>query len=294
MRRFWLSPNTVGNGILWLVGIALNIGGWVSHTIAYVLFGVAFAWSLYTGIYWWKNRKRIQLKTVEEAKSGDLSNILTRMHDRMMYFKTVRTKQRINTGEFEKATPILLDKFGLVRLGEWDDFKKKWIKEARRVIPKSPRKRESHKWRYKVLGKASELRDELKGSKEWQIEDLEKVGEWLDGLQIGLGELRDNDKEYQELIKELRPHMSGSVQRKLIDKHISISYGYCSTLLAINYSKRLPRGSFERIVYSALIENRISPHEIELALNEILEEAHVTGIKREGNNQNDNKAINHD
>jgi hypothetical protein len=33
--------------ILFFVGLALQIGGWVSHTIAYIFFGIAFALLVY-------------------------------------------------------------------------------------------------------------------------------------------------------------------------------------------------------------------------------------------------------
>ena len=57
MRRFWFSPNVVGNGILWLVGGALQIGGWVSPPIAYAFLSAAFVWTICSVIYWRSHRR---------------------------------------------------------------------------------------------------------------------------------------------------------------------------------------------------------------------------------------------
>jgi membrane-bound ClpP family serine protease len=82
MRKFWLSPNFVGNAILWIVGIALQIGGWVSQPIAYILFSVAFVWSILMLIYWLKSRKKkglakesIQSKLVVGGLIGRGNNV---------------------------------------------------------------------------------------------------------------------------------------------------------------------------------------------------------------------------
>jgi hypothetical protein len=77
VRKFWLSPNVVGNGALWLIGGALEIGDWVSQPIAYALFGAAIVWTIFTVIYW-RNRKKTkeQLVALAEGISPDLSEKL--------------------------------------------------------------------------------------------------------------------------------------------------------------------------------------------------------------------------
>ena len=73
MRKFWFSPNVVGNGILWLVGGALQIGGWVSPPTAYVLLSAAFVWTICSLIYWRRHRKNeTQATILVEGISPDL------------------------------------------------------------------------------------------------------------------------------------------------------------------------------------------------------------------------------
>jgi hypothetical protein len=67
MRKFWFSPNVVGNGILWLIGGALQIGGWVSPPIAYTLFAAAFVWTISSVIYW-RNHKKIEVQLAALAE----------------------------------------------------------------------------------------------------------------------------------------------------------------------------------------------------------------------------------
>ena len=73
MGRFWLSPKTVGFAIPLLVGVALEIGGWVSHAIAYTLFAGSFVWLMLALIYWRKHRNdEAQLAVLAEAIKPDL------------------------------------------------------------------------------------------------------------------------------------------------------------------------------------------------------------------------------
>jgi hypothetical protein len=67
----------VGNGILWLVGGALQIGGWTSPPIAYVLLAAAFIWTVCSVIYW-RSHKRddAQLALLAESIRPGLSKSL--------------------------------------------------------------------------------------------------------------------------------------------------------------------------------------------------------------------------
>lgn len=58
MPKTLFNPIIVGNGILWIVGIAMQIGGWVNHTIALILLVIAFLWSIIYLVYWLKNRHK--------------------------------------------------------------------------------------------------------------------------------------------------------------------------------------------------------------------------------------------
>jgi hypothetical protein len=57
MRKALLNPNIFGNGILWIVAVAIQIGGWGSQSIAIFLLVIAFIWSIATVVYHVKNRK---------------------------------------------------------------------------------------------------------------------------------------------------------------------------------------------------------------------------------------------
>jgi hypothetical protein len=73
MRGFWLSPKTVGFAIPLLVGVALEIGGWVNHAVAYAFFAVSFVWLVFALAYWRKHRKNeAQLEVLAEAIKPDL------------------------------------------------------------------------------------------------------------------------------------------------------------------------------------------------------------------------------
>src|SRR4030042_2720920 len=272
MRKFWFNPNTFLNGLLWLVGLAMQIGGWVSPPVAYGLLGAAFIWSLCTFIYWLNTRGKKQPEIVKETKGGSLNDILTDMHKRLMYLRTIRLKKRFNKKRFNDALPILYDKLEVVKLNDYEDFKKKIRKRIRRRVPKSPERRKQTGWYYKVIGLATEIRKELADSREWQIEDVKKVGEWLDSLHVGVGELRDEDVAWQGLWEKAKPNMEDDKLRALVDKHMNHSYAFCSFLLYKSYCDRLPQDNFGHLLYAALVGSNISPDKIDIALSEILEE----------------------
>ncbi len=58
MRKIFSNPKIAGNGILWVVGLAMQIGGWVNQVIAITLLAFAFLWSTVLLIFWLKNRKK--------------------------------------------------------------------------------------------------------------------------------------------------------------------------------------------------------------------------------------------
>jgi hypothetical protein len=207
-----------------------------------------------------------------DTKQKSLIDILTEIHDRMMHLKDMRLRQRFDKKRFEDACPLFFDQLGIVKVGEWDTYQKKIAKRVKRHVPKSPEKKARIGWRYKVVGEVKEIVKELVNSKDWQIDDLVKAGGHLDSIHMGLGELRDNDEQWQNLFKMVKPYTTDSVLRELIDKYISHSYAFCSTLLVIGYGNRLPKHEFGRMLCSALTSSNISPYKIEIALGEILED----------------------
>lgn len=63
MRKFWYNPNIVGPGLLWLVGLAMQIGGWVNQSIAITLLVIAFLWFIAFAFYWLKKWKKASSAT---------------------------------------------------------------------------------------------------------------------------------------------------------------------------------------------------------------------------------------
>ena len=79
----------MANGILWLVGLTMQIGGWVSHIIAYVLLGIAFVWSLCACVYWWKNKgkKQREDKPFSQISDLEMGKHVTRIRELLTIFK---------------------------------------------------------------------------------------------------------------------------------------------------------------------------------------------------------------
>ena len=71
----WLKPSIVGNGILWVLGAAMQIGGWINQTVAIMLLVIAFLWSSASLTYWLKNRRKqtgleTGIKPIVDLKMG--------------------------------------------------------------------------------------------------------------------------------------------------------------------------------------------------------------------------------
>jgi hypothetical protein len=263
-----------GVGILSLIGWGVSMmpknTSWIPSVTLWAIAGLWFVGTLV--YYWWKIWGKKQPEIVKETKGGRLTDILTDMHEQLKHLITIRLKKRFNKKQFNDAIPILFDKLEVVKLNDYEDFKKKIRKRIRRRVPKSPEKLKQTGWYYKVIGVATEIRKELADSREWQIEDVVKVGAWLDSLRIGVGELRNKDETWQGLWEEVKPHMEDDELRGLVDKYLTHSYAFCSFLLYKSYCDRLPQDNFGHLLYAALVGSNISPDKIDIALSEILGE----------------------
>jgi hypothetical protein len=51
-------PNIAANGIIWLLGIAMQLGGWINRSIAWMLIAIAAFWTIATAIYYVKHRRK--------------------------------------------------------------------------------------------------------------------------------------------------------------------------------------------------------------------------------------------
>jgi hypothetical protein len=112
MRKFWLSPNTVGNGILWLVGAALQIGDWTSPTVAYVLFGIAFVWLIITVIYWLRNKDRYEAMQLQDIIAS-IPTILDELHNKRGLLIKIYVRRGSKENDFKALNnmSIELDQF---------------------------------------------------------------------------------------------------------------------------------------------------------------------------------------
>jgi hypothetical protein len=74
MRKFLFSPSILGNGLLWLVGVAMEIGGWTNRALAIVILIIASIWTVAVIIYWLLGRKRLR-PSQERLIFGDSPSI---------------------------------------------------------------------------------------------------------------------------------------------------------------------------------------------------------------------------
>jgi hypothetical protein len=84
MEKLWFNSIIVSNGILWLVALAMQIGGWVSQCIASILLGIALLWTLAFVLYRLKRRKNVKEASnkkvtieVENPRYDSLQRIFT-------------------------------------------------------------------------------------------------------------------------------------------------------------------------------------------------------------------------
>ena len=209
--------------------------------------------------------------SLQESEGISLIETLTRMHDRMINLKDIRLEQRFAKKRFQDACPLFFDRLGIVKASEWSAFERKVAKRVKHNVPRSPNKKGTVLWRYKVIEEAKDIVKDLVNSRKWQIEDLVSAAAHLDSIHMGVGELRDKDEQWQDLFRVTQPYVTDSILRELIDSHISHSYAFCGVLLMIGYGNKLPKHEFGRMLCSALTSSNISPSTLQIALGEILE-----------------------
>lgn len=91
MPKYLFKPSIVANGLLWLVAVAMQIGGWINHSVAYALLGIAFVWSVCTITYWVKRRKTGMILTEKGGERLEISRrcteTLSKLHERTLQLK---------------------------------------------------------------------------------------------------------------------------------------------------------------------------------------------------------------
>ena len=290
MREFWLSPKTIGFAIPLLVGVALEIGGWVNHIVAYILFAISFIWLVIAIIYWRKHKKNGGQSEVlvKETIKLDLIDTLTAMHRRLIELqKEKEAHMKVGFEVFKKVLPILAHRLDKVKEEEWSTFENDIKSKIRQAIPPKPYMsirgrfnfkkwaRLNKQWKEIVYVRASSIARKAKGellnTKNWTLADAIKIAEWADGYGWGIKELRDNDPRWKELYESIDNHLRiDDVLGGLIKDHIDVSHVYNNITLMVHISDKFKDDIYSLILYEALVGSPMSPEQVDIGLNEIL------------------------
>lgn len=273
---------------LWIIGGGLQVSGVEIPWLGFTLIGLGFICLTIPGFHYWKVLKgksiknfnvKTEISMEKVSKRKHLPDTLIAMHRRLIELQKKKASSiNVQAKQLENILPTLADRLGTVNLKDWPKFKRSIKSRIRRVIPRRPKKIwrkpfDIIKWREKVhivaINEAVKMRDELFNSKEWTFKDGLKISEWLDGYDLGVKKLRDNDKQWNALFMSLNPYFDDKVLRQLIDKNINFSYMYNNISLIIHYSEKWKNNEFSLMLHEALVGSPISPEKAELALGEI-------------------------
>lgn len=216
MRKFWFSPNIFANGFLWLVGLAMQIGGWVSHLVAYILLGIALIWSICIFIYWITNKDKIAKKYDEKAYY-DVIPLLQKMAERIMKLARQEAMRVIDFDEYKRVNNTISEDIIGVPLPKPTTIK---------GLKRSTSKLES------LVG--DKLKEEITSYRS-AVEKLESITSFLDAKGFGLKQRKDNDKKYTRLVSQLQRFRNlplGTQIDDLIDLHMRLSESFATMLLA--------------------------------------------------------------
>ena len=54
----WKRPSIAANGILWIIGIAIQVGGWINQLFAIILLVIAGLWTIASLLSWQLSRRK--------------------------------------------------------------------------------------------------------------------------------------------------------------------------------------------------------------------------------------------
>jgi len=216
MRKVLFTPNIVANGLLWLVGIAMQIGGWVSHTIAYVLLGVACLWTLCTCIYWWRHRgEKIRENLDDKQLIKSIPQIINDMHIRRGQATNKYIQKAIeagNLGHIQAMNAELNKYFGGIEIPNTIDSPEEFSDIVTKVFENLPK-----------------MRDKAKTVSDIELGRLvAKSAETNLPIQAKLGEQKDYRK-LQWLLKTAREKLTKGIAveaTKAIDYYLTYSEAY--------------------------------------------------------------------
>lgn len=253
MRKFWFNPNTFGNGFLWLVAVAMQIGGWVNQIFAYILLGIAFLWTLCTIIYWLKWSKK-EIPIVKGQPNLDISkyliDTLKKIHSCDLLLKEKSVKQYLalfNGKDFRE----LLDNLA---------HRQKGYQEVFNNIKKDVGRKKLSKYNIKRHQQIDNLSDKLITSpmmmKGWSLTEivefcnlLDKLPEEQNAKYKGVRKLRTVDRQWNKCFKKLQDIkiefayiLADDNLRKLIDDYIDASFAGSSLLILVDLLNKFVPG----------------------------------------------------
>ncbi|MDD2471548.1 MAG: hypothetical protein PHT28_01300, partial [Dehalococcoidales bacterium] len=209
----------------------------------------------------------------KEYSAKYLNNHLNKMHERIGELNNNRSLkiEHITKDKIKNAIPILMHKLGLVDMERWEGFiancREQLNKSAKRAVENGGSKK------FAIMSETSKLRASLVNSKaDWDITDIEIIGDWLELLGLGINETRDNDKAWLSHFSLIRPFAVDSELRELIYKHIALSTGYYNIGILQKLADKWVHSDFSMALYMLVIESPISKTKINSALDEIGED----------------------
>jgi hypothetical protein len=209
------------------------------------------------------------IDTRKEFTSQHLQNTLKEMHKQMLHLKSLHPAlTQADIEEAEAMAPVLMDKLGLIDMGEQDKFRGKLAAQIKRGITEKSKK--DGTWYYKVAGAVSRAEKELINSRDYTAADLDIIVDWIDSQSWGLKQLRGDDKRWGKLFESIEPFSRDSKLRELIGNHIATSYSSCNMLLVTEAQPRWRNSIPLMVLQRALIGSPLNPVKTSLALSEIL------------------------
>jgi len=126
------------------------------------------------------------------------------MHQRLV--ELTEQRENVDLTKSGEAGIVLMDKLGLVPISDWPAFVQTITARVTqgRKQPKRPAKKNNCGWCW------SGDTERTGWFKAVGPLDGEKLGNWLDENGWGIGELRDNDKQWNSLNESIRPYCTTS------------------------------------------------------------------------------------
>lgn len=231
-----IATGLLGAGMT-IISAILPCTGWqISERVArgIFFFGIALivvALVLVVCKYW--EHRNEQICDVE-----DIAKTLRGIHKRLTALKDLTLKQEIDKETFKQTCELILDAFGIVKLGKMSKIED----NIRNYVKNNMGKEEVDKDEIirlitKRFNQQIKIPKSLK--RNMTIQDTIDLGNILDGKGIGLARLRDKDRAYTRLneqIHSIEDHYSDTLLNAFMQGYLISSYGINSYSLYIAYS----------------------------------------------------------